>query len=257
MRAGAGARVEDELELMHVHGFGGHGAARLLSFNAAGDCVWAAGSLAVVQRCSAARVPLPAAAPPHPLQRFFAEHPAPITSLAPHPNGRLFASSDSGPGPVLVWDSCASAAKDSAGRVGVEIRRVGAVGGGEGAGVGAAAFGWDGAALVTLARDALHSVRVWDWARGALLAVAAGGVCPVLAMGCGGGGRRGEMVTCGVGQVTEIEWGWGFGEDRGAARVKPEEWLPVRSRPVVSTAGDGRDSEARTEAAGWGLALDS
>ena len=195
--------MDEELELQHVYGFAGHAARRLAALNAAGDCVWAAGNLVVVQRCSAAVGPLPTGAPMHPLQRFFSEHPAPVTTLAAHPNGRYFASGDAGVGPILVWDSHPSAIADSTGRVTVEIRRVAAVGDGRGRGAGVAAmsFGWDGAALVTVGRDTLHMVQVWDWAAGVVLAAAAAGVTAVLGLACGAGPNRAEFVTSGAGQV--------------------------------------------------------
>ena len=197
------AAPEEELELVHAYGFAGHAAPRLAAFNARGDAVWAAGSLAVVQRTSASRPLLPAAAPPHPLQRFFCGHAAPISALARHPAGRLFASADGGPGPVFVWDSCGEGAATA------PIRRLAAVGGAAargGAGVGAVAFGLGGAAVVTVARDTAHTVHVWDWARAVLLAAAPGGVSAVLAVACGSGPRQAEMVTCGVGQVLCCSW---------------------------------------------------
>eukprot|EP00505_MAST-04D_sp_SCG-Rhode-Island_P002813 Stramenopile-MAST_4_protein_2813 len=130
-------------------------------------------------------------------QRFFHGHDDDVTSLAVHPDGSMCASGQVGrKPPICVWDSGASGGQNGGGDNGIyhmgnlmlHERRVCALD-----------FSGDGQLLASVGGDDYHTVALWDWQNGVLLAQARGHNANIYKIGFN------PYHMCGVQDVEDID----------------------------------------------------
>eukprot|EP00741_Cyanophora_paradoxa_P013198 tig00000178_g12750.t1 len=182
--AGHAAEPPNELNIEFVYGYRSHdarnnvryvpGASASRGGEALEDVAWHAAGVAVVYNKPGHR------------QRFFTAHDDDILCLAVHPDGRLVATGQVGKKPAIyVWDADKMTVK--AKLVGPHTR-----------GVAALAFSPDGLRLASVGLDDNHTVVVWDWAAGSVVASDSGGKDQIFFIGWNPFDRlAASFVTCG------------------------------------------------------------
>ena len=178
---------------MHVHGYRGHGAGANLHYSSRGAAVYPAAAVGVVLDLASNE------------QRLMAgRHTNDITCLAMHPDGDIVATGEAGSAPsIIVWRASAvprpgeSHIQDpkSTPVEGVPTPDEGGVlvtlrGGVHTDGIRALAFAPSGAYLASVGSDAGHTVALWDWARGTVLAATRGDTTDILACAFSPSGQR-------------------------------------------------------------------
>ena len=205
-RREAGEPPDGALRLCHVHGYRGHDARANLRYNARGEVVYHAAAVGVVLDAEANA------------QRLLAgRHADDVLCLAMHPGRDVVATGEVGRRPaIVVWRTSAVPAPGA--QLGGEEGGAGGAGGkaalkgggaesgappradGDGVlatlsglherGVRALAFSPDGRMLASVGMDDAHTVGVYDWAKGELLASARGDRSDILACAFSPSGTR-------------------------------------------------------------------
>ena len=170
-----GALPAAELQLQWAHGFNGRSCRGNAFYDGAGRIVFSAGAVCVALDKARWK------------QRFMVSHSAEVTALAQSPaEASLFASGQRGRRPVVhVWSS-----EDA------KVRSTIALPEGSRA-VSAIAFCPSAARIAVACCDDRHTVRVYRWADGALVASAPSGAAKVLALCWSSDGQA--LLQCGVG----------------------------------------------------------
>ena len=183
------------LELQFVYGYRGVDCRRNLCLLPSGEVAFPAANLVVVFEARAQR------------QRFYAAHDAAVKCMALHPRGVLLASGQAG--------DASRASVENAGGAGAPhicvwqpdgLETVALLSSLHRAGVCELAFSPDGEQLASIGADAEHTLGLWDWRRGTLLAscrcseVAQGAIFGLAFSPMGGGAAGGGslIATCGA-----------------------------------------------------------
>lgn len=168
------------LQLEHVYGFRQHGVRNNVLWVDADTIVYFAAAVGVVHNLTTNK------------QLFFRGHSDEIISIAYHPARRIVATGDQGKFPsICVWsvDSAEQVAKCA----GFHRR-----------GVASLAFSKDGTRLASTGLDDEHSLAVYDWERGNLLAASKGDANRIFSVRFSevkGADANNELITVGVKHV--------------------------------------------------------
>lgn len=177
----AGSSSPDvQLELEHIHGYQGQNASNNARYDAIGRVVYHAAAVGIV----ADKLQSQQQQHHAPRQRFFKGRDDDVVALCGHPNGSTFATAQMGKRPkIFVWSSedCAASAPCIEG---FHQRFVAAV-----------CFSSDGSKLGSVGGDDDHSVAIYSWGNGLLVASAKGERHAVKSI-CHHASTQ-EWITCG------------------------------------------------------------
>lgn len=165
-----------QLELEHVHGYQSQNASNNARFDAAGRVVYHAATVGIVAEDTCQQAA--------PRQRFFRSHDDDIVALCAHPNGTAFASAQMGKLPkIFVWSSenCSTSVPCIEGF----LQRF----------ISAMCFSADGAKLGAVGGDDDHSIAIYSWQNGLLVASGKGERRAVRSI-CHHSSNH-EWITCG------------------------------------------------------------
>ena len=177
------------LELEFVYGYRGADCRRNLCFLPSGEAAYPVANLVVLYEAQAHQ------------QRFYTAHDAAVKCMALHPRGVLIASGQAGDGGSV----------ENAGGVGAPhicvwrpdgLETVAALSCVHHRGVCELAFSPDGERLASIGADAEHTLGLWDWGRGTLLASSQVAHVPIFGLAFSPVGGGDLIATCGAQHLT-------------------------------------------------------
>ena len=185
---------KQELELETVHGCRGHDQHSHACFNSRFHAVYYTAKIVVVQDRE------------YGLQRFFQGHTEDVSCIAPHPQGRIFASGQTGTkGLICVWDSQRQETRILQGGRQRSLCQIASFEAAGSHGIAVMSFSARGAHLVSVSQNFEHELTLWDWRNGVALSVVKGTMNRTLAIACNrfpsASGASDCFVTCGVKHV--------------------------------------------------------
>ena len=236
------------LELQFVHGYRGVDCRHNLCLLPSGEVAFPAANLVVVFEARAHR------------QRFYAAHDAPVMCMALHPRGVLIASGQAG-------DASRASVENASGAGGVGgagaphvcvwqpdgLETVALLSSLHRAGVCELAFSPDGEQLASIGADAEHTLVLWDWRAGTLLAssrcseVAQGAIfglafSPLVGGAAGGAAGGGSLIaTCGAQHLAL----WQQGAAGRGLSGQPAQLSPGRPARLGRAAPASREAALR------------
>ena len=236
------------LELQFVYGYRGVDCRRNLCLLPSGEVAFPAANLVVVFEARAQR------------QRFYAAHDAAVKCMALHPRGVLVASGQAGDASrASVENAGGSGGSGGSGGVGAPhicvwqpdgLETVALLSSLHCAGVCELAFSPDGEQLASIGADAEHTLGLWDWRRGTLLAssrcseVAQGAIfglafSPVAGGAAGGAAGGGSLIaTCGAQHLAL----WQQDAHGGGLSGQPAQLAPARPAQLGRAAAGSREA---------------
>ena len=219
------------LELEFIHGYSGKTPAQKSQTNniftlASGELVFPASATVVCYSKALHR------------QRFFHGHDDDVTCLAVHQNGSIVASGQVGRKPqICIWD--AGVAQGSSMAIGGESASIQHIGNLllHERKVAALAFSHDGQLLASVGGDDYHTIGIWDWQNGALLATARGHNADVFGI------YFNPFQSQSINDAQDLDEITYTLVSCGRRHIKF--WSLYRVDPKVSVTGDSRDMAVR------------
>ena len=196
-----GSPCNHELILDHVYGYNGREGRHNVFELENGDLLYPVGCLCVLNRSVKAATGAESAVS-QTRQLFFRGHTEFVVALSVHPNGRIVASGDFGPCPLIcVWDIESSDWIDGSLSTSLASMR-----GFHRNGISALSFSGDGEFLLSVGEDASHSIALYQWQTDPLMPLAVYPTGTDRILSCTFNPYSTEFVTCGVKHVSFWEF---------------------------------------------------